>query len=303
MQRAIPFNSRSVFNGRPISNSLAVVSGKAAFLSARGLNKSVSLPREVFWRAGERKQVMNDIDLTLYPGERVGLVGLSGSGKTTLLRSLLAIEAPDSGSITCEQKDVRPASTTKLRWYRQAVQYIPQDPASSLDPRMSVRALVAEPLIRLKVDCDPVERACEALENVGLDACFLDRKPHELSGGQAQRVAIARAIATRPRYLLADEPLSGLDLPVRTQVINVLRKLCDENGTGLLMVSHDLSVVAKLCQRTLVMDNGNIVEDRPTAELWRNPRHTVTRDLINAVSQLPTCAYPDCNAAEVDTLL
>ncbi|MCL5427223.1 MAG: ATP-binding cassette domain-containing protein [Gammaproteobacteria bacterium] len=276
---------------------------REAFLSTHGLNKSVSLPREVFWRAGERKQVMNNIDLTLYPGERVGLVGLSGSGKTTLLRALLAIEAPDSGNIICQQKDVRPAATAKLRWFRRLVQYIPQDPASSLDPRMSVRDLVAEPLIRLRVDCNPEERAREVLEQVGLDAPFLDRRPHELSGGQAQRVAIARAIATRPRFLLADEPLSGLDLPIRAQVINVLKKLCDESGTGLLMVSHDLAVVTKLCQRTLVMDDGKIVEDRPTAALWRHPRHPVTLALINAVSQLPTCALPNCNAAEVTALV
>ncbi|PRY63028.1 peptide/nickel transport system ATP-binding protein [Vreelandella songnenensis] len=283
--------------------SLLTLKRSDAFLSARGLNKSVTLPREVFWRAGERKPVMRNIDLTLYPGERVGLVGLSGSGKTTLLRSLLAIEAPDSGSITCQDKTVCPASTAKLRWYRQAVQYIPQDPASSLDPRMSVRALVAEPLIRLRVECNPDERAVEALEQVGLGTAFLKRKPHELSGGQAQRVAIARAIATRPRFLLADEPLSGLDLPVRTQVINVLRTLCEDRGTGILMVSHDLSVVTRLCQRTLVMDDGRIVEDRPTAELWRAPGHYITRDLISAVSQLPTCVYPSCNAAEVDALL
>ncbi len=283
--------------------SLLTLKRSDAFLSARGLNKSVTLPREVFWRTGEHKPVMRNIDLTLYPGERVGLVGLSGSGKTTLLRSLLAIEAPDSGSITCQDKAVRPASTAKLRWYRQAVQYIPQDPASSLDPRMSVRALVAEPLIRLRVECNPDERAVEALEQVGLGTAFLKRKPYELSGGQAQRVAIARAIATRPRFLLADEPLSGLDLPVRTQVINVLRTLCEERGTGILMVSHDLSVVTRLCQRTLVMDDGRIVEDRPTAELWRAPGHHITRDLISAVSQLPTCAYPSCNAAEVDALL
>ncbi|MBZ5487096.1 ABC transporter ATP-binding protein [Halomonas aquamarina] len=274
-----------------------------AFLSTRGLSKSVTLPRDVFWRAGERRPVMNDIDLALYPGERVGLVGLSGSGKSTLLRALLAIESPDKGSVACQGKVVRPASTAKLRWYRQAVQYIPQDPASSLDPRMSVRALVAEPLVRLRVECDPDERAREALEQVGLGGAFLARKPHELSGGQAQRVAIARAIATRPRFLLADEPLSGLDLPVRTQVIDVLRTLCEERGTGLLLVSHDLAVVTTLCRRTLVMDNGRIVEDRPTAELWRAPEHPVTRDLISAVSQLPTCAYPHCNAAEVVPLL
>lgn len=291
MQSPVPLGSQTTFVGRE------------AFISARGLNKSVTLPREVFWRAGERKRIMNDVDLTLYPGERVGLVGLSGSGKTTLLRSLLAIEAPDSGSITCQHKVVRPASTARLRWYRQAVQYIPQDPASSLDPRMSVRALVAEPLIRLQVKCDPIERAQEALEHVGLGTAFLDRKPHELSGGQAQRVAIARAIATRPRFLLADEPLSGLDLPVRAQVINVLKRLCDENGTGLLMVSHDLSVVANLCKRTLVMDDGRIVEDRPTTELWRAPRHPITLDLIKAVSQLPTCAYPHCRPTDVGALV
>lgn len=276
---------------------------REAFLSTRGLNKSVSLPREVFWRARERKQIMNNIDLTLYSGERVGLVGLSGSGKTTLLRSLLAIEAPDSGSISCQQRDVRPTATAKLRWFRRLVQYIPQDPASSLDPRMSVRALVQEPLIRLRVDCNPDERTREVLEQVGLGGQFLDRHPHELSGGQAQRVAIARAIATRPRFLLADEPLSGLDLPIRAQVINVLKQLCDENGTGLLMVSHDLAVVTNLCQRTLVMDDGRIVEDRPTAALWRHPRHPVTLALINAVSQLPTCALPNCNAAEIAALV
>lgn len=281
----------------------AAFNSSEAFLCAHGLNKSVSLPREVFWRAGERKQIMHDIDLSLYPGERVGLVGVSGSGKTTLLRSLLAIEAPDSGSITCQRQPVRPGSTAQLRWYRRAVQYIPQDPASSLDPRMSVRALVSEPLIRLHVDCDPDERAREALAQVGLDAPFLDRQPHQLSGGQAQRVAIARAIATRPRFLLADEPLSGLDLPVRAQVISVMKNLCDESGTGLLMVSHDLSVVAQLCQRTLVMHDGNIVEDRPTAGLWRNPRHPATWALINAVTQLPRCALPNCNAAEVEALV
>ena len=277
----------------------AAFNSSDAFICAHGLNKSVSLHREVFWRAGERKRIMQDIDMSLYPGERVGLVGVSGSGKTTLLRSLLAIEAPDSGSITCQHQPVRPGSTAQLRWYRRAVQYIPQDPASSLDPRMSVGDLVSEPLIRLHVECDHVERAREALAQVGLDTPFLTRKPHELSGGQAQRVAIARAVATRPRFLLADEPLSGLDLPVRSQVIDVLRQLCDDSGTGLLMVSHDLSVVAQLCTRTLVMDEGEIVENRPTSALWRTPAHPATRALLDALSRRPKCALPGCDA---DTL-
>ncbi|WEX85789.1 ATP-binding cassette domain-containing protein [Sinorhizobium garamanticum] len=267
--------------------SASPLNDDGSFLSADKLAKSVRLPRHAFWKPAKSKLVMKDICLRLYPGERVGLVGMSGSGKTTLLRSLLAIEEPDAGTILCQRKLVRPSSVAALRWYRKAVQYIPQDPASSLDPAMTVQALVAEPLTRLRVDCDPFERAAKVLEEVGLDRRFLDRRPLELSGGQAQRVAIARALATRPGYLLADEPLSGLDLPIRSQVVDVLRRLCETNGTGLLIVSHDLSVVAKFCQRTLVMDDGEIVEDRPTAELLRDPRHPRTADLINAVRPLP----------------
>ncbi len=258
-----------------------------SFLSVRGLSLSYDLPGRTFWRPAERRPAIRDVTLSLQPGERVGLVGMSGSGKTTLLRSLLAMELPDSGEITCQCKPVRPASVPLMRWYRRAVQYIPQDPAASLDPRMTVQALVAEPLLRLHVDCDHVQRAQEALEQVGLDRRLLTRRPGELSGGQAQRVAIARAIATRPSYLLADEPVSGLDLPIRAQVVAVLRSLSEANGTGLLIVSHDLSVVSSLCQRTLVMDEGSIVEDRPTASLLRSPRHPRTRDLIAAIPPLP----------------
>lgn len=258
-----------------------------SFLSADCISHSYTLPRQSFWKAAERRQVVRDVSFRLEPGERVGLVGMSGSGKSTLLRSLLAIEQPDSGNITCQCKAVEPASVPALRWYRRTVQYIPQDPASSLDPRMTVAALVAEPLIRLHVDCDHVQRAQEAIEQVGLDRQFLKRRPGELSGGQAQRVAIARAIATRPAFLLADEPVSGLDLPIRAQVVAVLKSLSEENGTGLLIVSHDLSVVANLCQRTMVMDDGRIVEDRATRDLLCDPRHARTVELINAVPPLP----------------
>jgi peptide/nickel transport system ATP-binding protein len=268
----------------------ALLNEDGSFLSACNLSLSYDLPKSAFWRTAERRPAIQDITLSLKMGERVGLVGMSGSGKTTLLRSLLAIEQPDTGEITCQCKPVRPASVALLRWYRRAVQYIPQDPAASLDPRMTVEALVAEPLIRLHVDCDHVARAQEALEQVGLDQRFLTRRPGDLSGGQAQRVAIARAIATRPSYLLADEPISGLDLPVQAQVVAVLRSLSETSGTGLLIVSHDLSVVASLCQRTLVMDAGRIVEDRPTRELLRDPHHARTRELIAAIPPLPRLA-------------
>lgn len=265
----------------------AALNQDGSFLSGRGLSHSYRLPRAAFWQAAERRPAMRDVTLALHPGERVGLVGRSGSGKSTLLRALLAIERPDAGEVTCQCLPVRPASVAALRWFRRAVQYIPQDPAASLDPRMTVEGLVTEPLIRLHVGCDHVQRAQEALDQVGLGARFFRRRPGELSGGQAQRVAIARAIATRPGYLLADEPVSGLDLPVRAQVVAVLKRLSEEGGMGLLIVSHDLSVVAALCHRTLVMDDGTIVEDRPTRELLRDPRHPMTRELIEAVPPLP----------------
>ncbi len=269
----------------------ASLNDDGSFLSVRDLSVTYDLPGGPFWRA-RRRAVLRGVSVSLRPGERVGLVGLSGSGKTTLLRSLLAVEQPDTGEITCQCRPVRPASVPLLRWYRRAVQYIPQDPAASLDLRMTVAALVAEPLIRLHVACDHVRRAQEALEQVGLDRRYLARRPGELSGGQAQRVAIARAIAAWPAYLLADEPVSGLDLPIRAQVIAVLRDLSEVNGTGLLMVSHDLSAVAGLCQRTLVMDEGRIVEDRPTADLLRDPHHARTRELLAAVPPLPIPLAP-----------
>lgn len=257
------------------------------FLSVEGVSLSYYAGRAMPWRRAPRRPVLHDISFSLAPGERTALVGMSGSGKTSLLRCLLAIESPDGGDITCDCRPVQAGPVNRLRWYRRAVQYIPQDPAASLDPRMTVGALVAEPLLRLHVDCDHAHRAREALERVGLDNRFLSRRPSELSGGQAQRVAIARAIATRPAFLLTDEPVSGLDAALRDQVVEVLRDLSATYGTGLLMVSHDLSVVASLCDRTLVMDDGRIVEDRPTQELLAAPHHPRTRDLIDAACPLP----------------
>lgn len=259
------------------------------FLSVQGLSLSYDLPRRFLARR-ERKQAIRNVSFELMAGERVGLVGMSGSGKSSLLRCLLAIEHPDAGQITCDCRAVRAGSVAQLRWYRRAVQYVPQDPVASLDPRMTVAQLVAEPLLRLHVDCNHTRRAEEALQKVGLDHRFLGRRADELSGGQAQRVAIARAVATRPAYLLTDEPVSGLDSAVRDQVVEVLRALSDTHGTGILMVSHDLTVVADLCQRTLVMDNGQIVEDRPTADMLRTPRHPHTCELIAAVHPLPAFA-------------
>lgn len=239
--------------------------------------------------------MLSDVSLQVEAGEALGVVGGSGSGKTTLLRALLALHPPSngkviSGEITCDGRSVKPGSPSSLRWFRQRVQYIPQDPASSLDPRMTVMQLVREPLRRLGVEGDHEVLVREALRRVGLPLDLLNRRPRELSGGQNQRVAIARALAPSPRFLLADEPVSGLDLPLRDQVLAVLQDLTEKQGLGLVFVSHDLAAVARLCTRTAVLSKGRIVEAGPTSDLVADPAHAATQELLQAVINLPAAA-------------
>ena len=256
-------------------------------LAATGLERRNPLPRHLPWRPRESVAALRGVDLHVAPGERVGMVGTSGSGKSTLLRCLLGLERPDAGTVTVAGRPVRPGTTSSLRWYRRLVQYVPQDPAGSLDPRSTVRELVAVPLRALRVPGDHDAAVTTALERVGLDPGLAGRRPGELSGGQAQRVALARALAPGPALLLADEPVSGLDLPVRDQVVEVLAELSTTQGLGLLLVSHDLAVVARLCDRTVVLGDGRVVEDRPTTELLARPAHPLTRELVAAVPTLP----------------
>ncbi|MFP5281877.1 MAG: ABC transporter ATP-binding protein [Actinomycetes bacterium] len=257
-----------------------------AFLAAAGVWREFPARRGT--RRGEpAAPALADVTFELAEGERVGLLGRSGSGKTTLLRCLLALEAPSRGAITCLGRPVRPARTAALRWYRRLVQYVPQDPRTSLDPRRSVAALVAEPLVRLRVPTAVHARVTESLAAVGLSATVAQRRPTELSGGQAQRVAIARAIATRPHYLLVDEPVSGLDLPLRDAMVDLLAAMSAEHGTGLLFVTHDLSTAARLCTRTLVLADGRLVADEPTSKLLATPAPDAVRELLDAVPRLP----------------
>ncbi|ARS52478.1 ABC transporter ATP-binding protein [Kushneria konosiri] len=251
-------------------------------LCAKGLYKHLYQPSLAFWRVRKPRTILRDISLSIHPGERIGLAGVSGAGKTTLLNLLLALKGADAGTITCQGRAVRPASVRALRWYRRQVQYIPQAPASSLDPRMSVRDLIREPLVRLNVEGHHDQRIDEALDRVGLDQTLLHARPGALSGGQAQRVAIARAVALRPRLLLADEPLSGLDLPVRARVMQLFDDMSRLDGTALLIISHDLSVMPRLCERTLILHDGAIIEDRPTQALFETPCHDHTRALVRA---------------------
>ncbi|PSJ21954.1 ABC transporter ATP-binding protein [Halomonas sp. ND22Bw] len=257
-----------------------------SLLRISGVSKRMPGPRR-WWGGRQWRHTLRDIDFRLHPGELIGLAGVSGAGKSTLLNLMLGLIRADGGEIVCQGRRIAPGSARSLRWYRRAVQYIPQDPAASLDPRMRVGELVREPLVRLGIEGPHEARVGEALEQVGLDGGYLMRRPAELSGGQAQRVAIARAMAVRPRLLLADEPLSGLDLPLQAQVTRVLKTLHHDAGIGLLLISHDLSVVCRLCQRTLVLDDGAIIEDRPTEALFRAPAHERTAALIRAAAMLP----------------
>lgn len=237
---------------------------------------------------GRRRSLpaLHDVSLTVAAGDSIGLVGSSGAGKSTLLRSLLALEKPETGMVAFNGSPIVPGTASSLRWYRRKVQYIPQNPAGSLDPTMSVQRLLLEPLRQLRIGGDHHGMVREALERVDLDPGLLGRKPRELSGGQNQRVAIARALVPSPSILLADEPVSGLDLPLRNSVLELLEQLVRRDGLGLLFVSHDLAAVARLCTRTLVLSGGRIVEQGSTAAVFADPQHADTRELIDSIPRL-----------------
>ncbi len=230
--------------------------------------------------------MLDGLDLRIRTGEAVGIVGRSGSGKSTLLRILLGLERPDEGEVRVGDEPLRARSVRELRAFRRHVQYISQEPATSLDPRMSVEQLVVEPLRRLGVPGDHRAIAVEALASVSLDERFLGRRPAELSGGQAQRVAIARALATGARILLADEPVSGLDRPLRDEVLGLFAEIVRERGVGVGFVSHDLDAVAILCPSSCVLAEGRMVETGPTAALLSEPRHEATRSIVHARPRL-----------------
>ncbi|MBG0824984.1 ABC transporter ATP-binding protein [Planomonospora sp. ID91781] len=233
--------------------------------------------------------VLTDVSVSVDAGESVALVGESGAGKSTLVRLLLGLGRPGSGRILFEGADLSPRD----RRFRRAVQPVFQDPYSSLDPRQRVDRIVSEPLRSLGLlpgrtrRAEREHRVAEALRAVGLPGEAARRYPHEFSGGQRQRIAIARAIVCRPRILLADEPVSALDVSTRVRLIDLLARLREEHGLGMLVVSHDLAVVAALCRRVAVLERGRIVEQGDTAAVLGSPRHPYTRRLVAGVPRLP----------------
>jgi ABC-type oligopeptide transport system ATPase subunit len=258
-------------------------------LEVRGLSKRFPLTRGLLApRRGETVTAVDDVSFSLAPGETLGLVGETGCGKSTTARLIMRLLEPTAGDIRFAGSDLGRLRGQQLRASRRELAMVFQDPHSSLNPRRTVGAIVAEPLQVHGVDRDARRaRVRELLELVGLSAEHESRYPHELSGGQRQRVGIARALALRPRLLIADEPVSALDVSIQAQILNLLRGLQHELGLALLFISHDLSVVRYMCERVAVMRAGRIVETGATAELFAHPREPYTRELLAAVPRIP----------------
>jgi peptide/nickel transport system ATP-binding protein len=256
-------------------------------LVATGLNRSFPLPRRALFGPAARRQAVRDASFTLAEGDSLGIVGESGSGKSTLLRLLLALDRPDSGTVRFRDREVRVGSPSALRWLRREVQVVLQDPRGSLDPRMTVRDIIAEPLQCLGIREDHRARIAEVLAEVGLAADAAARYPHQFSGGQRQRIAIARALAPRPSVLVGDEPFSALDASVREKIIELVAELAGRLNLSLILVSHDIGVVHRLCDQLLVLRDGEIVEQGRSATVLRTPTHPYTRELLAAVPRLP----------------
>ncbi len=231
---------------------------------------------------------VDDVSLTIRRGETVGLVGESGCGKSSLGRAIVRLETPQSGKILLNGQDLLPLKNKELRPFRRNLQMIFQDPYGSLNPRLSIRAALDE-VLRLHADMDKAARTARAEElmtMVGLDPSQLDRYPHQFSGGQRQRIGIARALASDPALIVADEPVSALDVSVQASIINLLEEIREKTGTAFLFIAHDLAVVEHISSRIVVMYLGKIMESGPSHEVCANPRHPYTRALLSAVPSI-----------------
>lgn len=258
-------------------------------LEARNLTKVFDLSESAFGGAHDGKvRAVDDVSLDIEPGETLGLVGESGSGKSTLGRLILRLIEPTSGTIHFDGKDLLAASGPELRRIRHGMQIIFQDPFGSLDPRFQVEDVIAEPLVIHESLSRDVrrQRVAELLRAVGMDGSAMPRYPHEFSGGQRQRIGIARALALRPKFIVADEPVSALDVSVGAQIVNLLQQLQREFGLTYLFISHSMPVVRYLSSRIAVMYGGKIVEVGSTEQITGTPRDPYTRKLLAATPEM-----------------
>jgi peptide/nickel transport system ATP-binding protein len=271
-----------------------------ALVEVRNLNKIYSQgesPLGAKLSGRNEVRAVDDVSLDIHSGETLGLVGESGSGKSTLGRLILRLIEPTSGSIRFEDRDLLAASHGEMRRLRRDMQIIFQDPFASLDPRFRVEDIIAEPLvIHRNAQRNPQgtrntkdgirDRVVELLRAVGLDESIRQRFPHEFSGGQRQRIGIARALALRPKFIVADEPVSALDVSVGAQIVNLLAQLQRDFGLTYLFISHSMPVVRYLSTRIAVMYRGKIVEVGSTEQITERPQHPYTRSLLEATPEV-----------------
>lgn len=256
-----------------------------ALLEIKHLKKYFPIKQGLFGRTSGHVKAVDDISISIGRGETFGLVGESGSGKSTVGKSVVRLTEKTSGDILFKGKDLYTLSPDELRRIRPQMQLIFQDPYSSLNPRVRVGDAIGEPLLdhKLVQRSEVRDRVKEVLEACGLSSYHIDRFPHEFSGGQRQRIGIARALILNPDLIIADEPVSALDVSIQAQIINLFRKLQVSRGLTYLFISHDLSVVEHLCTRIGVMYLGTMMETASRDELFQNPLHPYTKALLSAV--------------------
>lgn len=253
-------------------------------IEVEGLKTWFPVKRGVFARTVDWVKAVDDVSMEIFPGECLGLVGESGSGKTTLGRSILGLDTSREGSIRFEGNEIRGHGYHAMRSYRRDLQMVFQDPFSSLNPRLTVLEILTEgPIEHGILKENRRDAAARWLEEVGLEADTMNRYPHEFSGGQRQRICVARAIAVEPKFIVCDEAVSALDVTIQAQVIDLLMELREKLGLSYLFISHDLSVVKRICNRTIVMRHGKVVEAGLTQSLVDDPQSEYTRQLIAAV--------------------
>ena len=256
----------------------------APLLKVERLIREYTLPRETLTAPPHRVHALRGVSFTIEAGRSLGIVGESGSGKSTLARLVMALDTPTSGSVQLLGRDLHRLPREELRAARRDFQMVFQDPYGSLDPRQPIGRIVAEPLSAQGVSRhEQAKRAIEVLESVGLRASDASKFPHEFSGGQRQRIAIARALITKPRLIVADEPVSALDVSVQAQVLNLMQDLQAQFDVTYMLISHDLAVVRHLCDDVAVLREGQIVEQGPPGWLFQHAQHPYTRALLDAV--------------------
>jgi peptide/nickel transport system ATP-binding protein len=257
---------------------------RAALLDAEGVSKSFRSGGGLFGRGGRVVQAASGVSVRVRRGETLGVVGESGSGKSTLARCVSRLVEPDAGRVTIAGTDFTALSGRTLRAFRKKVQLVFQDPYGSLDPRQKIGAMIAEgPVLHGESPARARKRAAELLELVGLDGRSAERYAHEFSGGQRQRIGIARALALEPELLIADEPVSALDVSVQAQVLRLLADIRDKFGLTMLFITHDLRVAAQVCDTIAVMRAGQIVEQGSAERIFASPQHAYTRELFAAI--------------------